>query len=45
MGHSMKEHVETYRAFIDPNQVAAVAEAALDANKLAALSQMQEAVK
>ena len=44
MGHSMKEHVETYRAFIDPNQVAAVAEAALDANKLAALTQMQEAL-
>lgn len=28
MGHSIDEHVKTYRAFVDPNQIAAQAEAA-----------------
>lgn len=30
MGHSIDEHVKTYRAFVDPNQIAAQAEAAFE---------------
>jgi len=40
MGHSLKEHIKTYRAFVDPNQIAVQAEAAFEANKLRTTEQV-----
>lgn len=33
MGHSVKEHLETYRRWIDPNQIAAAAISAIERNQ------------
>ena len=45
MGHSVQIHTQTYRAFIDPNQVAIVAEAALDANRDRVAKQMEKTLQ
>ena len=42
MGHSVKEHVETYRAWIDPNKIAVSALAAIERNQSKIRTQLKE---
>jgi len=42
MGHSTKEHIETYRAWIDPNKIAVSALAAIERNQSKIRMQLKE---
>lgn len=44
MGHSVKEHIETYRAWIDPNKIAASALAAIGRNRAKVKTQLKESL-
>lgn len=44
MGHSQKEHVETYRAWIDPNKIAVSALAAIERNQVKIKNQLKESL-
>lgn len=44
MGHSCKEHVTTYRAWIDPNKIAISALDAIERNQSKILSQLQKSL-
>lgn len=45
MGHSVKVHTDTYRAFIDPHQVAVAAEKAFASNRSKVAKRMEEALQ
>ena len=44
MGHSVKEHIETYRAWIDPNKIAVSALAAIGRNQAKVKAQLKESL-
>ena len=45
MGHSVKEHLETYRRWIDPNQIAVAAVEAIRRNKAKKLEAAERSIK